>query len=121
MAVSPLFFGVAHLHHCYGMVQQGVPVRQAVLTSAVQMTYTTLFGALEMFLFLRTGHLAAVFAVHSWCNLAGLPSLAFLHEADPNHGKRHLIGAVYAAGIAAFALGLGPLTSPALYRNDMYL
>ncbi|GBG33434.1 CAAX prenyl protease 2 [Hondaea fermentalgiana] len=117
---APLFFGVAHLHHCHGMIKEGMPVKRAIIISLVQMTYTTLFGALEMFFFLRTGHLISVFLIHSWCNLLGLPPLGFLGKTHPNHEHAAFIIFGYISGIFIFVMGLGPLTSPELYKNQIY-
>jgi len=117
---SPLFFGTAHLHHCYGMVREGTPLRQALIVSAVQFTYTSMFGALEMFIFLRTGHLAAVFVAHAWCNLLGLPSLEWLSTQSLTYPHRHSIGVAFLAGVAGFALALMPLTSPSLYGGSIF-
>ncbi|KAJ1458032.1 hypothetical protein M885DRAFT_416665, partial [Pelagophyceae sp. CCMP2097] len=62
---SPLFFGRANA----GM---------ALLETAVQFAYTTLFGAYTTFVFVRTGHVAAAVACHVFCNVMGLPDLAFV-------------------------------------------
>lgn len=73
--VSPLVFGLAHVHHLYEfkVTHPRVPLGAAVLRSAFQLGYTTLFGAYATFLFLRTGSLLAVFAAHVLCNCMGLP------------------------------------------------
>ncbi|PSR83292.1 CaaX protease [Coniella lustricola] len=73
--LSPLVFGLAHVHHLYEfrVTHRGVPMLAAVLRSAFQLSYTTLFGAYATFLYLRTGSLVAVFAVHALCNCMGLP------------------------------------------------
>lgn len=73
--VSPLVFGLAHVHHLYEfkVTHPRVPLGAAVLRSVFQLGYTTLFGAYATFLYLRTGSLVAVFAVHVLCNCMGLP------------------------------------------------
>lgn len=73
--LSPLVFGLAHAHHLYEfrVTNPGVPLSAAVFRSAFQLAYTTLFGAYATFLYLRTGSLLAVFAVHVLCNCMGLP------------------------------------------------
>ncbi|KAI0395369.1 CaaX protease [Xylariaceae sp. FL0594] len=75
--LSPLIFGLAHLHHFYEfrLTHPSVPVLGAVLRSALQLGYTTLFGAYATFLFLRTASLPAIFFVHAFCNVMGLPRL----------------------------------------------
>ncbi|ROV90334.1 hypothetical protein VSDG_08131 [Cytospora chrysosperma] len=74
--VSPLVFGLAHVHHFYEfrVSSRGpVPVSAALLRSAFQLGYTSVFGAYATFVYLRTGSLLAVFAVHVLCNCVGLP------------------------------------------------
>lgn len=73
--LSPLVFGLAHAHHLYEfrLAHPGVPLAAALLRSAFQLGYTTLFGAYATFVYLRTGSLLAVFAVHVLCNCMGLP------------------------------------------------
>jgi prenyl protein peptidase len=73
--LSPVIFGLAHLHHLYEfrISHPQVPVSIALLRSLLQFTYTSLFGAYATFLFLRTGSLLAIFVVHAFCNCIGLP------------------------------------------------
>ncbi|KAI2773204.1 hypothetical protein F4815DRAFT_504390 [Daldinia loculata] len=73
--LSPLVFGLAHLHHFYEfrITHPQVPVTFGLLRSLMQLGYTTLFGAYATFLFLRSGSLIAVFVVHAFCNCMGLP------------------------------------------------
>ncbi|KAK8111079.1 uncharacterized protein PG998_007536 [Apiospora kogelbergensis] len=73
--LSPVIFGLAHLHHFYEfrISHPGVPVMAAVMRSLLQLTYTSLFGAYATFVFLRTGSLLAIFVVHAFCNCMGFP------------------------------------------------
>lgn len=73
--VSPLVFGLAHVHHFYEfrLTHRGVPASAALLRSVFQLGYTTVFGAYATFLYLRTGSLLAAFAAHVLCNCMGLP------------------------------------------------
>lgn len=73
--LSPVIFGLAHLHHFYEfrISHPQVPVSVSLLRSLLQLTYTSLFGAYATFLFLRTGSLLAIFVVHAFCNCMGLP------------------------------------------------
>ena len=45
--LSPLGFGVAHLHHLIEARRRGVPLARAVLSAAAQLSYTTVFGWCE--------------------------------------------------------------------------
>jgi prenyl protein peptidase len=73
--LSPVIFGLAHLHHFYEfrLSHPQVPVTAALLRSLLQLTYTSLFGAYATFLFLRTGSVLAIFVVHAFCNCMGFP------------------------------------------------
>lgn len=84
--VTPLVFGLAHLHHLFAFLQSRTPSNQrfpplstwikGILLSAFQFTYTSLFGFFAAFVFLRTGNLWAVIVAHSFCNKMGVPRLS---------------------------------------------
>ncbi|KAH9903721.1 CaaX protease [Xylariomycetidae sp. FL2044] len=73
--LSPLIFGLAHFHHFYEfrLTHPSVPASLGLARSLIQLTYTSLFGAYATYLFLRTGSVLAIFAVHAFCNCMGLP------------------------------------------------
>ncbi|CAJ2505958.1 Uu.00g000880.m01.CDS01 [Anthostomella pinea] len=73
--LSPIIFGLAHVHHFYEfrLTHPQVPAAAGVVRSLVQFAYTSLFGAYATFLYLRSGSLLAIFAVHAFCNVMGLP------------------------------------------------
>ncbi|KAI5928796.1 hypothetical protein F4810DRAFT_25099 [Camillea tinctor] len=126
--LSPVIFGLAHFHHFYEfrLSHPHVPVAAGLLRSLVQLAYTSLFGAYATFLFLRSGSLLAIFAVHAFCNVMGLPRfwgrLEPAATAGPGPGAGAGSGArpsilwtvVYylllVAGAAAWWRLLGPLT-----------
>ncbi|KAK4137367.1 Abi-domain-containing protein [Trichocladium antarcticum] len=106
--LTPVLFGLAHVHHLYEfrLTHPQVPAARALLRSVFQLGYTTLFGGYATFLFLRTGSLLAVCAVHAFCNCMGLPQVWGRVEPVPvlaggdipdtegrNGGKRALRGA----------------------------
>jgi len=72
---TPIIFGLAHIHHFYEfrITHPHTPLSSALLRSAFQFGYTTLFGAYATFLYLRTGSLLAVILAHAFCNWMGLP------------------------------------------------
>jgi prenyl protein peptidase len=112
---SPLFFGVAHVHHLYEHIyKERWPVGRAVLISTVQFTYTSIFGMYVAFVFVRTGHLVGIGLAHTFCNFMGLPDFggAFSH---PTH--KPIVLAAYAIGITGFYYGLFPATDPAIYGS----
>lgn len=75
--LSPLYFGIAHVHHFYEfrLTHPDTSVSTALLSSVFQFGYTTVFGWWAAFLYLRTGSLLAVILAHSFCNWCGLPRL----------------------------------------------
>ncbi|GAM40809.1 hypothetical protein TCE0_041f13445 [Talaromyces pinophilus] len=75
--VSPLYFGIAHVHHFYEfrLTHPDTPIAAILFRSIFQFGYTTVFGWFAAFLYLRTGSLPAVILVHSFCNWCGLPRL----------------------------------------------
>lgn len=81
--VSPLIFGLAHLHHLIDYVnaqklpgQRTAPAKvwfRGIIRSLFQFTYTSLFGFFAAFVFLRTGSLWTTILAHSFCNSMGFP------------------------------------------------
>jgi len=73
--VTPLYFGIAHVHHYYEfrLTHPHTPPLPALLRSLFQFTYTSLFGFFAAFVFLRTGNVYGVILAHSFCNWMGLP------------------------------------------------
>jgi hypothetical protein len=74
----PLFFALAHLHHCYEKIRQGERVSRALTSTLIQATYTTIFGGIAALLFMRTNSVLAPIVSHVVCNLVGLPDVGFL-------------------------------------------
>ncbi|KAF2161079.1 hypothetical protein M409DRAFT_69948 [Zasmidium cellare ATCC 36951] len=81
--VTPLVFGVAHVHHLIEFVQSHTPPGRTLPTSNVllmgivrslfQFAYTSLFGFFTAFVYLRTGNVFASITAHMFCNYMGLP------------------------------------------------
>ncbi len=110
---TPLFFGIAHLHHAIRRLKQGGnSVKMVILSSAFQFFYTTVFGAYATFSFIRTGSILGVILLHSFCNFMGLPSIRFLFLESNNFLSQSELtlfkftcSAVYIVGILAFWRG----------------
>jgi prenyl protein peptidase len=96
--LSPLFFGVAHLHHVF----QG----KHPLACLFQFVYTTVFGWLTCFFFVRTGSVLGPIACHAFCNFMGFPDVAGAFA-----GSRPWVRAAYIGGLLAFGYLLVPLTA----------
>ncbi|OCL08132.1 Abi-domain-containing protein [Glonium stellatum] len=73
--ITPLYFGIAHIHHYYEfrLTHPHTHAIPAVIRSLFQFTYTSLFGFFAAFIFLRTGNVFAIILAHSFCNWMGLP------------------------------------------------
>lgn len=73
--VTPLYFGVAHLHHAYEMVLEEKYAKQVIFfMCSFQLLYTTVYGWFAGFLFLRMGSIWPPIVVHMFCNFLGTPS-----------------------------------------------
>jgi hypothetical protein len=83
------------------------------LQVAFQCAFTTLFGCYAAFVFVRSGHLAAAYGVHAFCNLMGFPDIS----AIASHPRPGLIRAAFLLGIFLFCVLLRPLTDPGLFAN----
>lgn len=83
--VTPLVFGLAHLHHLFEFLTSRTPAGHrwpslgvwigGIARSTFQFAYTSLFGFFAAFVFLRTGNLFACIVAHSFCNRMGVPRL----------------------------------------------
>ena len=71
----PLYFGIAHAHHFYEfrLRHPTEPLAVALARVLLQFTYTSVFGFIAQFIFLRTGNVLACMLAHSFCNFMGLP------------------------------------------------
>ncbi|EFJ10367.1 hypothetical protein SELMODRAFT_427203 [Selaginella moellendorffii] len=77
-----------------------------------QLGYTIVFGCYAAFLYVRTGHLIAAVVPHIFCNIMGFPDLV---RACQNR----VLAVVHIVGLVAFMALAAPLSSPALYNNDV--
>jgi prenyl protein peptidase len=102
---APFFFGLAHLHHFHH--------NRSIKELLLQLTYTTVFGIYSSFLFLRTGHFAAPFLAHCFCNYMGFPRLDTMWTHP--HRKRLILSLIL--GLVLFSLLLFPMTNPTLHHS----
>lgn len=75
--ITPLYFGIAHVHHFYEftLTHPHANLIPCLARSLFQFAYTTIFGWYAAFVYLRTGSLLAVIIIHAFCNYCGLPRL----------------------------------------------
>ncbi|GBB86271.1 hypothetical protein RclHR1_01270017 [Rhizophagus clarus] len=116
--LSPLVFGIAHVHHAWETyVSRGRTVeaaKVAILISGFQLTYTTLFGWYATFLFMRTGHFIPPFFAHMFCNIMGFPSI---NLSTYSEGIKKVVIITLIGGVIIFVPSLFPATNPGLYRE----
>lgn len=109
--IAPSFFGVAHFHHFIRQYSELPPssssrdVHRLMLGLILQWSYTTLFGAYASHVLIRTGSLAGVVLVHSFCNYMGLPDVSFVGKNSLVYEYRWFIGMMYLIGIGLFVGG----------------
>jgi len=106
--VSPFFFGAAHLHHVFA----GVPV----ISVLFQFGFTTVFGWLSGYIFVRTGSLLSAILVHSFCNMMGFPEF---HRV-PSHREKNVLIVCFLSGIVFFFFLLGQMTEPSIFSNHVF-
>ncbi|KAL7415926.1 hypothetical protein BDY24DRAFT_406116 [Mrakia frigida] len=103
--ITPLWFGLAHVHHAYDVFASNGKTKQAFKTAfftcLFQFTYTTLFGWFAAHLFVKTGTLAPSLTAHVFCNIFGLPQPFAAMERHPT--KKADIFVMYLLGIGGFA------------------
>jgi len=115
---TPIFFGLAHLHHILHHLtnKTGSELKREILLSIFQLGYTTLFGLYSAFLFVRTGHIAPVILVHTFCNYMGFPAF----QQALAHKYRFVLGVVYVLGLVLFIYNLLWFTNPVYFNSILY-
>jgi prenyl protein peptidase len=118
--ITPLFFGIAHLHHMIeGILTTNMPFKYILLQNLFQFSYTYLFGLYSSFLFLRTGNFLASFLNHSFCNYMGFPNINELMNDFKGYMRLFIIF-VYVFGLFMFCYLLTGLTNPQFYENHVF-
>ncbi|XP_035780153.1 CAAX prenyl protease 2-like [Anopheles albimanus] len=118
MLITPLLFGLAHLHHIKERLQGGRPLQEVLIVSFFQFFYTTIFGIYSSYLFVRSGHFIAPFIVHAFCNHMGFPDIQEV-QSQTDH-KKYLFIASYILGLVGWITLLPTLTTPEWYANDLF-
>ncbi|KAJ6638514.1 CAAX prenyl protease 2, partial [Pseudolycoriella hygida] len=118
VAITPMFFGIGHLHHIIERLRAGLPLKTILIVSSFQFCYTSIFGMYAAYLFARTGHFLAPVVAHAFCNHMGFPDVNEVLN-QPKQTKNILLG-IYVFGFVAWICLLPIVTNPAWYANDMY-
>lgn len=73
--LTPLYFGIAHVHHYYEfrLTHPHTSLLPAILRSVFQFGYTSIFGWLAAFIYVRTASIWPCIIIHTFCNFVGLP------------------------------------------------
>lgn len=116
--ICPLFFGVAHFHHMQERLKSGMCLKTTIIISSFQFLYTTLFGVYSAYLFVRTGHFAAPFVVHAFCNHMGFPN--FEEALSYKSPKKERVCSLFLIGLVIWGFLLEPVTKPHLFSNHLY-
>lgn len=115
--LAPTFFGIAHVHHAWEKYYRDrYPIGPVIVSTLFQASYTSIFGGLSSWLFLRTGHLTSVVVSHAFCNMMGFPDF----EGALSHKRRSSICLAYILGLIMFFYLANTLTAPTLYVNTLY-
>lgn len=73
---TPFLFGIAHVHHGWQLYCKRVALLQILISISFQFAYTSLFGYLSNWIYLKTQNLWAPIIVHLGCNYFGFPSFS---------------------------------------------
>lgn len=106
--VTPLYFGVAHLHHAYEMyLESRYPLQVIGFISLFQLLFTSVFGWYASFLFLRFGSVWPPVFVHAFCNAVGPPTF---NQVGNGKVDTWIYRGLLVAGLVAFSRLLFVLT-----------
>ncbi|PIA14749.1 Abi-domain-containing protein [Coemansia reversa NRRL 1564] len=111
--VSPVIFGVAHVHRAISQYAMGNQALLKILVSTtVQLTYTTVFGWIVAALFLRTRSIAGPIVAHVFCNIQGLPDIGGI----AHHTRyKYFIWLSFIVGLVGFLVLFEPMTRPGVF------
>ena len=121
LLLSPLLFGLSHLHHLVGMMRsKGVPLPQAVAAVSFQLLHTTLFGTFAAYVYLSTGSVVACILCHAFCNWMEFPDLGWMgNPHHPAYKRRVSVAIVFIVGMVVFGCSLRSVMERGEYSNWM--
>lgn len=71
--LSPLYFGIAHVHHMYEKYIHNNNLIEVLIPSVFQFAFTSLFGWYASWLYLQRQSVISPIIAHMFCNFMGLP------------------------------------------------
>ncbi|XP_058461899.1 CAAX prenyl protease 2 [Malaya genurostris] len=116
--ITPLLFGLAHLHHINERLRDGTPMKIVLTVSLFQFFYTTIFGIYSAYLFVRSGHFLAPFVAHAFCNHMGFPDIQ--EVLGQTYRRKAIFIGLYLLGMIGWILLLPTLTTPSWYANNLF-
>lgn len=122
--LTPLTFGLAHLHHILESVfnNNDRNLKIIILEHMFQLFYTYLFGLYSSFLFVRCANLIPCFVCHAFCNFMGFPNIPeVLYANELSKFMRYFIIFTYFVGLISFIFLIGSLTEPNIYDNKIFV
>jgi len=128
--LAPAWFAVAHVHHLLEkIVVMKMSVASAVVSTLVQMTYTSIFGAIASYLLLKTGNIISPITSHMICNFVGLPDLGFMTPPSSGNASelsylypyRYLLLTLHALGLVLFVLMIDVLVADRFFLHSRYI
>ena len=121
LLLSPLLFGLSHLHHLVGLMRsKGFSVPQAVAAVGFQLLHTTLFGTYAAYVYLSTGSVVACMLCHAFCNWMEFPDLGWIGNVyHPAYKRRVSVALVFVVGMLLFGYNLRSVMERSEYENWM--
>ena len=124
--LTPLTFGLAHLHHIIESVffnnNNNNNLKVIILEHLFQLFYTYLFGLYSSFLFARCANFVPCFVCHAFCNYMGFPNIGeVIYSKELSKLMRNFIIFTYFTGLISFIFLIGPLTEPIIYDNKIFV
>ncbi|KAK8811877.1 hypothetical protein WA556_004038, partial [Blastocystis sp. ATCC 50177/Nand II] len=116
--ISSVAFGSCHFHHIFDAIHSGMPVQVAFFQCLFMFTYTTLFGILVSYVYVRTGSILAATAVHSISNFFSMPSFAFLQSSSPLYPYRKVLLSSLFFGIVGYLVTFKLFLNPQLLNSQ---
>lgn len=90
--ITPLFFGLAHLHHhimdkslkktTFFLFGFSISIKTKFINALFQITYTSVFGMISSLYLIKFESFSTPFLAHVFCNFMGFPSLDFMEHPN---------------------------------------
>lgn len=118
--VVPIYFGLAHIHKFYERWSNRLcSWRDNCLMTLFQFFYTTLFGSISTFIYVKTASLPAVILIHMFCNFISFPDFSAVYY-EPSKVKKIALSVTYVLGLCGFAYACKNLIHSSTYFNDVF-